>query len=1809
MKICGLSKKSRELIRIMLLICFLMVNGMVLSTPFITEFMAQNKSFLLDDFGESSDWIEIYNSGPGSFNIGGYYLTDNQDSLTKWRFPDGVIIPDGGYLIVFASGRNLTNAESQLHTNFRLNKNGGYLALVAPDCTTILQAFNSYPALEENISFGSGLALEEFKLINSNTVMMVFAPTNELAVFSWTGGEPFDDSNWNRGISTVGFDIGVVGYTPLTNKLDSTVFAFRYEMDVAPYSQDLDNNKTNDWSGINFPTISNGIAIGTNGMTCDANFDRSIWRSQFGTNFTAEFSVQVFTNGTEGAYGTLSFVASKGNNIAPWLNIRRYGQSWGTVSSLLLGKQDNTDRQHIFRIVREGANCWVWRDNVLINPAGNPLTPSTTIAAGNNALFIGDNSSTGNNGQWMIDYIRLQPGAYAPDMEDNLYGSLIKTDLRNELAGKTSFYVRIPFVMSDEYSGLNSLVIRIKYDDGFVAYLNGIEVARQNAPDILTWNSTALTNRNDIFALQDEIIDLSSAITNLISGTNILAIQMLTYSTNSKRCLLSAELNGFKSYYTNVLFSTPTPGSNNTTGVLPPLPATEFFPSSQFFHNTLTLTLSNTIPDAKIYYTIDGSIPDKSNGTLYDGQIIITNSTEIRARAYRPGYSQSEVKTKQYVKISPDLINFTSPLPILTIHNFGKGEIPGVSGRGPNGDGSDVVQVEHQSAGLLILDRNASNTTEFAELPSTAFRTGIRLRGSSAFNNTKKSYSLELWNDGENTDKKGSLLGMPPESDWVLYGPSWKSPTGSRDFDAALIHNSFIYELANLSGYYAPRTRFVEVFINTNGGAISMSNYAGLFILMEKIKVDKDRVDIPKLSDDGLTGGWMINVDRMDALPHGSTIGSIIPRHFHTAGPDGILQTPNDNPRGYKGKRYLFSGTVQTDSSGIDPANDDMPNYYHSFFNFESPKGWEITSAQRNAIENYVRAFDVALYSQNYRDPIVGYKSYIDVENWVHHYILQNFPKNQDAEVLSTYIVRESSSAKLKYGPIWDFDRSYNKNPTSSNPSANLDWVRDRLFYTRLFTDPDFYQAYIDKWQKLRMGALSDASLLAIVDRQTNEITAIVPAREGMTDFAQRIAAFKLWLTNRASAIDAQFLKMPLFNKQGGQITNGFTVILTNPNPAGVIYYTVDGSDPRSSGGAISQSAQSWQQAIVLNNTTIIKARVLNGTNWSGLADVIFFIQQDFNTLVLTELMYDPPAMGELSGDNFEFIELKNIGTNTLNLSGLTFTSGITFTFTNGTFLEPGDFFLLARNPDAMQLKYPGIIINGVYSGKLDNKGETVTLSAFDGTTIFSITYNNDLPWPVAAAGYGFSLVQVSPNEYQAPDRPDRWRASGQIGGSPGIDAPPPYVSPVFINEVLLSYSDASADFIELYNPNKEAVDISGWFITNDKLLRQKYRIPSNTVIPAMGYIHILNSNIASYANFTFSPFGDNIYLFSADVDGNLTGYTHGFAFNAIEPAISIGRIVNSIGEELFLPQKTLTPGQPNVGAKTGPIIINEIMYHPAVNGIEYIELANISSNTVPLFDAQNPTNRWKINGAGFVFPENVWLAPGGMLLVVATNPPDFRTAFAVDENVQIFGPFTGNLQNDGETLSIYKPVASDTNGAVYFNVIDEVRYNDMAPWPIAADGTGFSLHRINPNIFGSEPTNWVAAVSSPGVSLDIDNDGLPDVWEAAFGTDLTMPDDINDPDGDGVSNKNEYFAGSHPLDANSYLSLQAEPFFGNNHIIKFILYAGRSYYLEYTDSIGRRWDSIIFYEARITNRIEYFSHCTTNKSCFYRLTSTTPIK
>ena len=135
--------------------------GLLMASPasarlYITEFMANNRATIEDEDGDASDWIEIFNSGDTPVDLDGYFLTDAADTLTMWRFPS-VEIAENGFLLVFASGKDRRNPESELHTSFRISSDGEYLALVHPDGTSVVADFgtedNPIPEQFEAVSY------------------------------------------------------------------------------------------------------------------------------------------------------------------------------------------------------------------------------------------------------------------------------------------------------------------------------------------------------------------------------------------------------------------------------------------------------------------------------------------------------------------------------------------------------------------------------------------------------------------------------------------------------------------------------------------------------------------------------------------------------------------------------------------------------------------------------------------------------------------------------------------------------------------------------------------------------------------------------------------------------------------------------------------------------------------------------------------------------------------------------------------------------------------------------------------------------------------------------------------------------------------------------------------------------------------------------------------------------------------------------------------------------------------------------------------------------------------------------------------------------------------------------------------------------------------------------------------------------------------------------------------------------------------------------------------------------------------------
>ncbi len=210
-------------------------------------------------------------------------------------------------------------------------------------------------------------------------------------------------------------------------------------------------------------------------------------------------------------------------------------------------------------------------------------------------------------------------------------------------------------------------------------------------------------------------------------------------------------------------------------------------------------------------------------------------------------------------------------------------------------------------------------------------------------------------------------------------------------------------------------------------------------------------------------------------------------------------------------------------------------------------------------------------------------------------------------------------------------------------------------------------------------------------------------------------------------------------------------------------------SSDEANGGVLSPSAKRYDAPIVLNQSVHLKARATSGSSWSPLHSAVFAIPEKLDGLRLTEIHFHPLDEADVNDREFEFIELKNISTQPLDLSLSGFSTGIDFTFTSGKLVQPGEFIVLASNIDMFRARYNKTPFGG-YTGNLDNAGERIIFTNAAGDTIINVRFNDKEPWPEAADGDGYSLVATKIEPNGDPNDPTYWAASYTIHGSPGRD-------------------------------------------------------------------------------------------------------------------------------------------------------------------------------------------------------------------------------------------------------------------------------------------------------------------------------------------------------------------------------------------------------------------------------------------------------
>jgi hypothetical protein len=1217
-------------------------------------------------------------------------------------------------------------------------------------------------------------------------------------------------------------------------------------------------------------------------------------------------------------------------------------------------------------------------------------------------------------------------------------------------------------------------------------------------------------------------------------------------------------------------FTTATPGAGNGMPLDGFVAAPTFSPERGLYDTNFSVTITCATPGAIVRYTTNSTVPTAISGSVYTGPIPVYHTTVLRTAAFKTNLIPSDVDTRSYIRLDDVLQQPVQPAGFPTSW----GDVPTDYEMDPE------VVTSPAYSGLLkpaLLDiPTLSLVTDRSNLWDSV--NGIYSHPGNDGNTWERPVSFEYINPGTgvNTQYNAGLRihgGYSRTGVKQSFNVYFRGRYGTPTLEFPLLPDNPVASFDALT----LRSQWNDGWVNTYspGG----DNREGVYLRDE----------------------WSRRV--LAEMGHLSTVGSLM--HLYLDGLYWGLYNPVE---------HINAAFVAFHRGGNEA------NYDVLKFNY----GIEAVDGDATAWNSLITLAEAGLGSDTaYRN----IQNYMDVDDLIDYMILYIYIGNEDGPGKNCYAWHQRIPAGLFGFVNWDNEWCLGHSFGGFNRmdvnvvGADAENTPLRL-YTRLRDNAEFRIRFGDRVQKhlFNGGALSVTTNQARYARLIAGITnAIVDESARWGDLnnvanpghpytrdgdwvAENNFLMGTFFPQRQDIVLGQLrsgglfpaIAAPGFNQYGGAVPAGFGLIMSHTNASSTIFYTLDGTDPRVYGtGTVAPGAQAYSTPVIVNATTFVRARVLSSGQWSALVEATFYPPQDLSRLALTEIMYHAPNVGSTNGDEFDFIELKNTGTNTLNLSGLNFSAGVSFTFTNGTMLAPGQFSLLARNAAAFGAKYPGVPLSGLFTGKLDNGGEALTLSHPLGAMVFSVTYDDEAPWPVAADGPGFSLVSKNPGLTQAPDNGAKWRASAQPGGSPGADDPASGIPPVVINEVLAHTDLPQMDTIELYNPAGTNVDISGWYLTDDPGVPAKYRIPAGTIMAAGGRVYFdesqFNATPGIGNSFALSANGESAYLFSA-TNSQITGYSHGLIFGASFNGVSFGRYVNSAGEEQFPAQISFTPGAANTGPRIGPVVFNEIHYHPDSQGDEFIELFNISSNTVPLFDPACPTNAWKLGGLAYTFPTNLSLGPARLLLVVSTNPAAFRVKYGVPAGVQIVGPCSGVLQDSGEKLELQAPDGPDA-GSVPYVTIEEVRYTDKSPWPPAADGSGPSLQRLNALAYGNDPTNWVAASPTPGqwhAGADADGDGLPDGWEIAHGTSWNVPDANQDPDHDGSRNWQEFLAGTDPQDPASCFKIVNILFNADSVALQFPSISNHTYSVLYQATLGDAvWNKLADVPTHATNGLE----------------------
>lgn len=1735
------------------------VSGSLLASAFglnaaeevtISEFLASNQSGLRDEDNQLGDWIEIHNSGLAAVNLDGWYLTDNANNKTKWRFP-ATNIAAGAYMVIFADGKDRRVPGATLHANFNLSANGEYLGLIKPDGVTVASQFSpTFPGQAPDVSYGFSSLTTNFTAMNTNAGLRWRIPDGTETNWYLPA---YNDSAWAAGTNGVGY--GTFQTVDYGQAVLPTAPVVYYRMNETSGS-----TAANLGSG-GSPGTYNAVTLGTAGPRPPAfnGFENDNNAPTFGgsgyvagpvgllsgrgsytvAGWIKPAGAQAGRTGLFGQNDAVEFGFIDASTIQCWTPNGSVNATWSIPANIWV---------HLVAVAN-GSTIRVFTNGVLAATGSGTSSGSSSFAFNIGGGGIFDTSGNFFNGQ--IDEVAVYHRALSDGEIAGLYNSglasaggssstLIRTDVGAAMSNvNASAYLRIPFTVATA-SNASLITLRARHNDGFVAYINGVEALRLNAPETNVFNSAA-TEMHSSVALETFLLGPGA----LVPGTNILAVQGLNIAADDTNFLFEAHLTITSvqaESSTALYFTVPTPGAANLGGIANPGPAildVKHTPHIPADHDDLVVTarivptfypVSNVVVRYRVMFSPeielqmfddgahgDGAAADGIWGATIPAASAATNGQAIRwfFRAWDNRGNASRwplfAKPNDSAEYLGAVVNpgyVTSKLSI--IHIFAA---PGILSPVPN---TAQTGADSQAGARVSLYYDG----EFYD------NIHMELRGNSTAGFEKKSHRLEF--NREHTFRHSNGFPRIRKTSFVADYP-----------DPTYMRQGLSYLLCDMFGAPAPFYHPVRLQLNANFYQLANHNDVHGEELLERLGFDPrgalynaaGQVTTSRASTGGFdkkTRTWETgDVDYLALAARLAETNSIAARTTNVFDWFDVPEALN----------YLVVARWIHE-------NDDVWANMSLYHDNDGDDLWRIVPFDLNLSWGAIFAEgDASLYQgvQATNDTHKAHPLYGGA-----NILARSGPGGAFNRVYDTFfkvpVLREMFLRRLRtlldthVGPIGT--------PTNSTALEQLILARRDLIAEEANRDRSLWG-----WRASPGGQNNFVSGIGItngVDDMLNQFfrtrrihfygkhlitNTALPLFDGIIAPASNtVAGIPLAQPTNAVIQIGAIESNPSSGLQGHEF-----IQLTNPNP-----YAVDISGWKLDGGV----DFTFKPGTVMGSNTVLyvtpdirayRTRTTIPMPGRGLfvvgeyqgqfdarGEPVFLYDERGRSvhtnsylpspslaqlfLRITELMYFPArtnAGSPYGTEDFEYIELKNIGLVNLDLVGIHFTNGITFAFTPAspvTNLAPGQVVVLVKNSAAYASRYGGgATIAGVYTGNLDNSGERISLHDKVGEQILDFRYNNS--WYPITEGLGFSLVVVDEGaDWTAWDTKEQWRPSAENTGSPGMDdpaAPGPFAG-ILVNEVLPNTDAPDVDLIELHNPTTNAVDIGHWWISDDYFQPQKYRIPSPWVVPAGGYAVFSEAdfNMGPTA-FSFSSQGDEAFLFSGNSAGNLNGYAQGFDFGASATGVAFGRYVNSQTNTHFVAMSSNTFGFQNSAPRVGPIIISELMYHPpddddgADNSLdEFVELQNITTNDVWLHDLANPANRWQLDdGVNYSFSTTDVVPANGFLLVVNFNPTNtaqlnaFVSKYGVPPNTPIVGPYSGKLDNAGERVELKRPDAPN-GGNVPLVLIDRVNYKDQAPWDAYADGFGPSLQRLVASDYGNDPTNWVAAAPNPGAAF-----------------------------------------------------------------------------------------------------------------------------